>query len=61
MAEKKIAQLACKTTEDVKKGLLGLAAMNELTLSEYQERIFIEHLERKRTEAILLNEALGIH
>ena len=61
MAEKKIAQLACKTTEDIKKRLLGLAAMNELTLSEYQERIFIEHLEKKRTEAILLNEALGIN
>lgn len=58
--EKKIAQLACKTTEEVKKGLLGLAAMNEMSLSEYQEKIFIAHLEGKRTEAILLNEALGI-
>ena len=61
MAEKKIAQLACKTTEDVKKGLMGLAAMHELSLSEYQEKLFIDHLESKKIEARLLNEALGIN
>lgn len=58
--EKKTAQLACKTTDDVKRGLIGLAALHDLSLSEYQEKLFIEHIEAKKTEARLLNQALGI-
>lgn len=59
-APKRMNTLSFKTTDDVLKALPGLAHLDDVSQSEYIHNAVKELVDRRKAEAILLNEALGI-
>lgn len=58
--EKRDSIISFTVTETVEQKLIGLAAMDNVKLSEYMYRLAIAHVSEKEAECRLLVEALGI-
>lgn len=61
MTEKRDATLSFTAPGSLKRKLIGLSEMDGITLSEYVERLCVEHVTEKEAETRLLIEALGIN
>lgn len=59
--EKRDITMSFATSAGIKKKLTGLADMENVTLSEYIERLVVAHVAEKCAEARLLAEALDIN
>lgn len=59
--EKRDSIISFTATETLEQKLIGLAAMENVKLSEYMYRLAIAHVSEKEAEARLLVQALGIN
>ena len=58
--EKRMKPITFKTTESVEKALIGLSLVDEMAVSEFVHIVCLELVEKRRSQARILIEALEI-
>ena len=58
--EKRMKAITFKTTESVEKALIGLSLVDEVSMSEFVHLAILELVEKRRSQARILIEALEI-
>ena len=59
-SEKRMKPITFKTTESVEKALIGLSLVDEMAVSEFVHIACLELIEKRRSQARILIEALEI-